>query len=368
MSQPTHTLLQAFQPDDLPALVDFWNRTLCDRHNFHPITAAEFHTRVLDCAAFDAQGLILAWQRAPDRPPTLVGLAHALRPVAGGGVYDRVTPQHHLALLIVDPAHRRRGIGSRLLRAAENRLYYCPVYVGGHAQPCYGTLEGPRPPLFGSTQGLTVNALDRELLTFLSRRGDGVEDPGDVSMHYTLSSTNPPQPPAAPDLAALGLREVAMDQTAPYTGREPEGRAEYSVWPADPAIPFAGYVLFDHANLLCGHIHWYPMHRPGWAAIGGLWIAPDYRMHGLGRYLLDRILYDLAHPIASKPAYHGVELQTHLVHHAYATELYQQRELRDCVCLGKTVQALNGPPQPVREIDRILTAKRAPWRANMGIM
>jgi GNAT superfamily N-acetyltransferase len=325
MSQPTHTRLQTFHPDDLPALVEFWNRTLADRHNFQPITATEFQTRLLACPAFDPQGLILAWHGRTDRPAQqLVGVAHALRPVAAEGVYARITPQHHLALLIVDPAYRRQGIGGRLLRAAENHLYYCPVWVGGHEQPCYGTLEGPRPPLFGSTQGLTVNAHDRELLTFLNRRGYHVEDPGDISMRADLLPDNPPPPPLLPDLAALGLQIVAIDPTRPFTGQEPPGRAEYTVWPTQPAGAYTGYVLVDGDHRLHGHIHCYPMRRAGWAAIGGLWIAPPLRRQGLGRALLAKILYDITQPMAPNPRYHGVELQTHLIHHAHAVQLYQQ--------------------------------------------
>lgn len=324
MSQPTHTVLQPFQPDDLPALVEFWNRTLCDRHNFAPLTPAEFRSRVIECPAFDPQGLILAWQRALDHSPELIGFAHALRPVPATGVYGRFTPAHHLALLVVDPAYRRQGIGSRLLQAAENWLYYCPVVVGGHAQPCYGTLEGPRPPFFGSTQGLTVNVHDRALLGFLSHRGYHVEDPGDISMRRTLDPAHI-APPPMPDLAALGLRLVEVDETAPFTGEEPEGRAELSVWPPNPDTPYAGLILVDSAGMLNAHLYWYPMRQAGWAAIGGFWVAPVYRGKGLGGYLLDRALYDLAHPQAAKPTYHTVELQTHLVHHARATTLYQHR-------------------------------------------
>ena len=323
MSQLTHTVLQTFQADDLPALVEFWNRVLHDRHNFHPITPAEFRTRILACPVFDANGLFLAWRRTPDRPPTLVGLAHALRPGEPGAVYARVSPAHHLALLVVDPAYRRQGIGGRLLQAAENWLYYCPVVVGGHDQPCYGTLEGPRPPLFGSTQGLTVSAHDRDLLNFLRRRGYHVAEPGDVTMQAALPAAA--APPVPPDLAALGLRLVAVDAQHPFTGQEPAGRAEYTVWPQDPTVPYGGYVLVDGEMMLRGHIHWYPMRHPGWAAIGGYWVAPASRGHGLGRYLLDQVLYDLAQPRAGQPGYHTVELQTHLVRHAHATELYRRR-------------------------------------------
>jgi GNAT superfamily N-acetyltransferase len=321
--QPTHTLLQPFQPVDLPVLVDFWNRVFADRHNFAPITPAEFQSRILACPAFDPQGLILAWRHTPDQPAALIGFVHALRPPPATAIYGRVTPAHHLAMLMVDPAHRRQGIGSRLLQAAENWLYYCPIQVGGHAQPCYGTLEGPRPPFFGSTQGMTVSVHDRDLLGFLSRRNYRVEDPGDVSLRLALASV-PASAPTLPDLTSLGLRLVVVDENHPFTGHEPEGRAEYGVWPPAPDAPYVGYLLVDEQAMLHGHLYWYPMRRAGWAAIGGFWVAPACRGQGLGRALLGRALYDLAHPHAPKPEYHTVEVQTHLVLHARATALYQQ--------------------------------------------
>jgi GNAT superfamily N-acetyltransferase len=67
------------------------------------------------------------------------------------------------------------------------------------------------------------------------------------------------------------------------------------------------------------------MKQPGTAAIAGFWVAPLLRGHGIGRYLLNRTLYDLIH--ASQPwgDYDRVEVQTHLVQHATAAALYEKR-------------------------------------------
>src|SRR5689334_2190396 len=183
-----HTRLRPFQKNDLASIVDFWNNAFADRRNFYPITAADFQRRVLDCETFDPNGLILAWHEDQDGSSHLAGMAHGLRPAPKKGLYAKWEARHNLALLYVEPALRGQGIGSRLLRAVENWLYYCPVYVGGPAQPCYGTIEGPRPPFFGSSQRMGVSATDRSLLSFLAYRGYHVVDPGEISMRLTLEA------------------------------------------------------------------------------------------------------------------------------------------------------------------------------------
>lgn len=329
-----HTLLRPFHENDLAPLTDFWNNAFADRRNFYPISSADFQQRILACPAFHPDGLILAWRQRPDGESHLVGIVHAFRPAPNQGLYQRWEQRHDIVLLYVDPAHRRQGIGSRLLRAAENWLYYCPVYLGGSAQPCYGTVEGPRPPFFGSTQRLGISVNDSSLIHFLNHRGYHIVDAGDISMHLTLS----PRPaPPQPDLSALGLRLVEVSHTNPFTGQEPAGRAEYTLYGDNHGDPYWGYLLVDGNNLLRAHISWYPMHQAGHAAIAGFWVAPDLRGKGLGRYLLDQTLHTL-NPAASSPSqpqsqshhhaspiFTSVEVQTHLVNHALAAKLYERR-------------------------------------------
>lgn len=315
-------LVRPFQADDLEPLVAFWNQAFADRRNFYPITATEFQSRILDCVAFDPQGLILAWHDRQGEAAQLVGLAHAFRPAPNSGLYAKWEQRHDLALLYVDPTQRRQGFGSRLLRAAENWLYYCPVHVGGPAQPCYGTVEGPRPPFFGSSQRMGISVHDTSLINFLAHRGYRVVDPGDISM--CLKLTPRPEPPL-PDLGALGLTLLPISHKRPFDGSEPHGREEYSLWGDNGGAPYLGYVLATADHLLQAHISWYPMRQGGLAAIAGFWVAPTLRGHGLGRYLLDRTLYDLIHASPPWGGYHTLEVQTHLVRHAKAAALYERR-------------------------------------------
>jgi GNAT superfamily N-acetyltransferase len=67
------------------------------------------------------------------------------------------------------------------------------------------------------------------------------------------------------------------------------------------------------------------MKQAGCAAIAAFWVAPSLRGNGLGRYLLDRTLYDLRHSPSPWGDYDTVEVQTHLLHHAQAAALYQRR-------------------------------------------
>lgn len=313
-----YTRLRPFQKSDLAPLVNFWNNAFVDRRNFYPITAADFEERVVKCEVFDPDGLILAWHDGIDGSPQLVGLAHAFRPAPKHGLYLRWEQRHNLALLYVDPAYRRQGIGSRLLRAAENWLYYCPVYVGGPAQPCYGTTEGPRPPFFGSSQRMGISVHDTLLIRFLAQRGYHIVEPGDVSMELELSEQPKPQ---MPEFAAWGYQLQPISHERPFQGSEPKGREEYTLYGNNDGAPYFGYVVVTAEQLLQAHISWYPMRQPGRAAIAGFWVTPALRGRVIGRYLLDRTLYDLAH--ASK--YTVVEVQTHLVNHAHAAALYERR-------------------------------------------
>jgi GNAT superfamily N-acetyltransferase len=311
----------------LNLLVEFWNEAFGDRRNFRPLTAAEFEQRVLGCPAFDPQGLILAWQTNDAGRSTLVGVVHAMRPAPNRAIYRSWDRYPTLALIYVQPGFRHRGVGSSLLRAAEDWLYYCPVHFAGPTQPCYGVLEGPRPPFFGSTQRMGVNAHDRDLIRFLAHRGYVAVDPGDVSLR--LDPLPDDAPPPVFDLAAHGLRLQVIDHTRPFMGHEPEGREAYTLWGANHGEPYAGFVLVDASELLHGHVAWYPMSKADagqrWAALVNYWVAPARRRQGLGRFLLDLALHEMAHALPPRGGYQAVEVQTHLIHHARAAQMYHRR-------------------------------------------
>lgn len=379
-------MLRTFTPADLPAVVDFWNRAYADQRNFVPLSPGLFRRRVLECSAFQAKGFILAWLENVQTEPELVGMVHAFRPLPENPFYTRWGPQPGIAHLYVAPAMRNQGIGTRLLQAAENWLYYCPIYVGAAGQACYGAVEGPRSPLFGSTQALTIDATDTATIRFFARHGYRAFEPGDVSMRLAQPPTLRPLPPLDTVLPAH-LRLIAVSHTRPFAGREPQGREEYTLWGDNQGDPYDALLIVDpagdgepegrgesaapgqlHADFdgrLYGHISWYPMRRAKHAAIGSFWLSPHLRGRKLGAYLLDRALHHIySRPTSPPPGrefepspkdggfasslpnrefepsptdggfesspptdggFESVEVHTHTVRHPVATRLYESR-------------------------------------------
>ncbi len=313
-----HIALRTFDNDDLPALVQFWNRAFAARRNSQPLTERDFRQRVLDRAVFDPAGLFLAWRKTSGKGNELVGLAHAFKPPPQQGLYKRWGEQHHVGLLYVHPDYRRQGVGSRLLQAAESWLYYCPVHIAAHSLPCYGSVEGPRPPLFGSSERMGIAADEHALIRFFAKRSYRSEEVGDVSMTRKLDG--PLQPPPLRDLNELGIEIVTVSQRTPFTGREPPGRIEYALWGTNQGDPYQGLILVNRADLLRGHISWYPMAAPGKVALGNFWLAHELRDDGVGAYLLDLGLHEM-----SQGGTTAIELHTHLIQYPKAVELYRRR-------------------------------------------
>lgn len=318
--------LRSFAHGDLPAFVAFWNAGLADRRNFRPLTAEAFSARVLAHPAFDAQGLLLAW-RQEETGETLVGVAHAFRPAPQVGSAAAWGEGHALALLYVHPSARGQGVGSRLIQAAENWLYYCPVLVGWPGTPAYGSVENYRAPFFGSSEHMGVGALDASLTRFLSRRGYRVSGAGDVSMVLDLAASGarwaaPPAPP--PALAARGLRMIHFDNAHPFAGREPDGHRQYARMADNGSDPFDALALVDEGERIVAHAVCYPL-AAGRVAFSDFRVAPEMRTRGLGGYLLDSALHRLRTLPKPNGGYAGVELTTHLLRNAAAVHLYEAR-------------------------------------------
>jgi ribosomal protein S18 acetylase RimI-like enzyme len=276
--------LNTLAPAQTPALVAFLNRVLAGHRHWAPITEADFAQRVLVQPGFDPKGIILAW--LGDR---LVGGAHAIKPPPPLPMYRALEPQHHIAWLAVDQDFRGQHIGSRLLTAAEDYLYYCPVYFAGQTEPFYGIIESLWAPWYGSTERMGLSAVnDEELVAWLGRRSYQVTNPGDVSMAANLH--NREQPPD-PGLAARGLKLWPIDQQSPWTGDEPFYRL--SGWGRNGDRQYQGLVVAD-GDRAVGSVTWYPLPDAGTAALAWLGLETHYRGLRFGSYLLDRALAEMA--------------------------------------------------------------------------
>jgi GNAT superfamily N-acetyltransferase len=319
--------LRPFRLPDLPALVAFWNNAFAGRRNFQPISEESYRDRVLYCPAFEPDGLILAWEQVGSRQE-LCGLAHAFRPAPAEGLYLAWPRKHELALLYVRPESRRMGVGTRLLHAAERWLYYCPVYVASVGQPCYGGVEGPRAPFFGSSEHMAISARETSLLHFLSRRGYAPFEPGSISMTLSLRDrVFPAAPLPATSAARHGLRVVQIANSAPFAGRERDDRLHYLLLRDNGGDPYHALGLVDVSGELVAHLTWFPLPAAGdrRTAITNVRVAPELRGEGVGSWLLDQSLHLMQRAPAPVGGYEAVELNTHTQHFARAVAMYERR-------------------------------------------
>lgn len=158
---------------------------------------------------------------------------------------------------------------------------------------------------------------DRPLIEWLARRGYNVVEPGDVSLARMLDGSF--LPPVEPDWDALGVQPAAINHRQPWTG---SGYDELRLWKDNQGHPYAGVVLADAAGVAVARIVWIPPSAPtgSAAAIIRLDVAQAWRGRGLGGYLLDRTLAEMA-----AAGHARVEVQTHVTKHQRAYELYIRR-------------------------------------------
>ena len=302
--------LTPFTPAHLPALVEFLNRVLAGHRHWAPITPADFAERVLVQPGFDPKGLILAWAGQD-----VVGGVHAIKPAAGMASQWASEPRHHIAWLAVDPAFRQTRTGSNLLTAAEDYLYYCPVYFAAQGVPFYGIIEKLWVPWYGSTEHMGVSAIkDSDLVTWLGRRGYGVVDPGDVSM---LANLHDRERPAEPALAERRLRVVSISHASPWLGDEAFNRLR--TWAFNGGREYGGLVVAD-AQRAVGSVVWYPLPDAETAALAWIGIERPYRGLRFGSYLLDRAMVEMANR-----GYLSVEVHVHSKDNPEAFSLFRRR-------------------------------------------
>ncbi len=302
--------LTTFAHAHLPALVEFLNRVLAGHRHWAPITQAEFAERVLAQPGFDPAGLILAWAGGQ-----VVGGVHAIKPAPHLASHWTSEPRHHIAWLAVDPAFRGERTGSRLLREAEDYLYYCPAYFAAQSTPFYGIIERLWVPWYGSTERMGVSAVkDAALVAWLSCRNYVVVDPGDVSM---LASLHQRERPVDPGLAGRGLSIVPVSQSAPWTAEEPLNRLR--TWGTNGGREYGGLVVADGQRAV-GSVVWYPLPDDETAALAWIGIERPYRGLRFGSYLLDRALAEMAHR-----GYLAVEVHVHSKDNPEAFSLLRRR-------------------------------------------
>jgi ribosomal protein S18 acetylase RimI-like enzyme len=317
--------LVPYTHSSLKSLIDLWNRVFARYRHFHRIHEREFHDRIVSQEAFDPEGLILALHEG-----RVVGMVHALGPAPPSHfVYRENTCARNgsIAVIAVDEQYRRRGIGSALLRRAEAYLTALQeggsrIHAGGYWVPLYHTLEGPRQPLWGDSEIIGISERNGACRSFfLKHRYREVEDEGqEITMTAALGRRSEPR---KPQLAALGLREVRLNQNTPWRGRILHYPSEHIGYGYERFGPYRWEaVVLVRDDTITSQLEWYPMREDDNVALWDLRVGEDDRGRGLGSYLLDRALYTMSLD------YGNVELHTNTDRNARAVAMYRRRGFR----------------------------------------
>lgn len=302
--------LRRFLPAHLPSLVAFLNRAFAGHRHYAAINEADFAERVLAQPGFDGRGLILGV-----REGEVVGAVHAIKPPPSIPASRAWEARHHIAWLAVAPEARGQRLGSRLINAAENYLYYCPMYFAAQDAPFYGIKERLWVPWYGSTESMAISAVnDRELVAWLNKRGYQVSNPGDVTLAASLHDR---ERPADPGLDARELRLAFIDERSPWQGDEPA--YQLRAWGENAGRRYQGLVVAD-GNRAVGSIVWYPLPDPTIAALAWIGLERQYRGLRFGSFLLDRALAEMANR-----GYLSVEVHVHSKESAEAFSLFKRR-------------------------------------------
>lgn len=306
----TAVSLRRFTPAHLPSLVAFLNDAFAGHRHYAPITEADFAERVLVQPAFDPGGLILGMDGH-----RLAGAVHAIKPSSAIPANRAAEPRHHVAWLAVGPEYRKQRLGTRLLNAAENYLYYCPMYFAAQNAPFYGIMERLWAPWYGSTESMAISAVhDRDLVAWLNKRGYQVSSPGDVTLSASLHDRERPDDPG---LRQRDLRLVTIDERSPWRGDEPV--YQLRAWGNNAGRQYQGLVVAD-GNRAVGSVVWYPMPDPSIAALAWIGLERQYRGLRFGSFLLDRALAEMANR-----GYVSVEVHVHTKDNAEAFSLFRRR-------------------------------------------
>ncbi|HLY12214.1 MAG TPA: GNAT family N-acetyltransferase [Planctomycetota bacterium] len=274
-------------PSLLGRIVDFWNRSFASRRNFFPLTPDLFHQRVLRRGSgperFRPSRFIVAQEgqdiagfiHVGERPESL---CRALDPQWRSGT------QGYVAFLFVDPARRRKGLGTDLWHRGLDRLKSSRQVVldGQCFNPYYGNSEGPFTPFWGTPEGVSVDWNDSATKKFLARKGFAPRFKG-VQLSLALAEVAASVEDAEKALARQGMALQVQPQSYPELGKA-EGKRR----PMPEGLDYE-VVGAVRRGKVAGLIAYYPMRevRPGLFGIYEAVVLPQWRGKSLGRKLLE---------------------------------------------------------------------------------
>lgn len=277
--------LVTWSPKLLPAVVRFWNRAFAAKRNFVPMTEKLFLERVVKADGFDARTFFAALEGGE-----IVGLLHAAtRGEEACRALDENWPggsQGLIALLFVEPAWRRKGIGDALWHRAIERLRgNRQVTLDGQClSPFYGNSEGPFTPLWGTPEGISVDWDDGPAKKWLARKGFAPRFKG---VQLQLAIGEGPSEEAV--RKALHRRRTDLRV---LQGQMPElGRPSTARRAIRPGLDFECAQAIRGGRTV-GSIAAYPLTEvaPELWAIYEAAVVEEQRGKALGRHLLDAVL------------------------------------------------------------------------------
>lgn len=275
-----------WKPSLLSETVRFWNRAFSTRRNFVPVTERTFRERVVGKETafemFDPSGFIVARDGRK-----IVGFIHvAVRPEALCRMLDpewRKGEQGYVAFLFVDPAFRRRGLGTELWHRGLERLHGTRQVVldGQCFNPFYGNSEGPFTPLWGTPEGVSVEWNDSATKKFLARKGFAPRFKG-VQLALELVAAPFSVSQAAQAIARQGHELRIVAEHYPEIGQRAGARRTIL-----PGLKFEA-VTAVHRGRVVGLISFYPMDevRRGLSGIYEAVVVESLRGTALGKRLL----------------------------------------------------------------------------------
>lgn len=277
----------SWTPSLLGATVEFWNRAFASRRNFFPLTPALFRERVTGRDAgperFDPARFIVAREGSE-----IAGFIHVgERPESLCRLLDpqwRSGTQGYVAFLYVDPARRRKGLGTELWHRGLERLKRSRQVVldGQCFNPFYGNSEGPFTPFWGTPEGVSIEWGDSATKKFLARKGFAPRFKA-VQLALDLAGAAGPPGRAGRALARQSIGLEVFERTYPELGKPLEVRR-----PMPAGLEFE-VVAAIRRGKVAGLISYYPMApvRTGLFGIYEAVVLPEWRGKSLGRRLLE---------------------------------------------------------------------------------
>lgn len=289
--------LRPFDAGRIGDIVALWNAAFAPSF---PLREVLLRQNMLLDPHFDPAGAWLACDATGDGRLVGCAVAKVAREPLGA---DGLRPDRGwLSVVAVHPGHRRRGIGTALVRAAEAflRAHDRPTAVLG-GDPAHffpGVPDGYGAPEFFQTAGYALRGEAYDLRRSL----DGYRTPETVTAARAANSGVEVRPLRAGEEAAL-LR--FLDAVFPGRWRYTVARFLEHGGPVDDVMgavkggEVAGFAMLFHPRScwIGPSIAWAGPSdgaRPAEGGLGPMGLAPELRGRGLGHVLLDRAMVHLA--------------------------------------------------------------------------